>query len=971
MALSVRVKQVSARLKGAQIEEVIIDVLDPATLRPVITTTRVQRDPAQVSQSVSLQVGPGNWMIRVQGRDVQGQAAGTRFESPVQVSSNEISRLQAELNPLTDIQGITVMPGPALALAEGTLQQMECTATNTDLRTEDVTGQVIWSTADASVANISVGGLLSANRSGTTQVTARSGAFSNSVTVTVSRKELTQLQITPANVSLSPGLTQQLECRAVYSDRTNQDVTAQVSWSTSDAGVARISATGLVTGVKPGQVSVTALLGERSATSQVQVVNQLTRLEVTPATTELPVGKTQALTARGFFADGTSQDLTGSVTWTTANPALANVSSEGLVTAVAVGSTQVTAASGSVRASSAVTVKAAVLTSLQVTPGNVSVPKGVTQALRAVARFSDGSTRDVTDSATWTSTNSTLAGVSNANGTRGVVTGLQLGKTVVEATLDAVANSSLVEVTPAILSRLEVRPVEPTALAPTHVQFDALGTFSDATVLNMTQDVTWTSSVPGVASISNVPGSKGLAQALAAGVTAITAASGNVSNSTIMRVDSPGGAPPVPTPTPSPTPALRLISATAADANITGDGESKHRFSRTAVNGDGRFVAFITSASDLLVPPSTGSVRRDTQDLETLKLNIVSGSGAPDNGTVDINLQTSISADGRYIAFCSTGTNLDSITPDTNGATDVFRHDTQTGQTIRVSLVDGGVLEGGPGLASENPSISGDGRYVAFESDANLKVGDSNGRRDIYVRDCNLNITRLVSVSTGSVQANADCFGPTIRGNGNFVAFHTTASTLGPVDTFGFDDVFLRDIGSSTTTLCSRTPGGTPGNGGSTAAFVTPDGRYVSFTSSATDLGPASNGVGQVYVLDRGTNTISLESQSTGGVLANTGCGLSSMSDNGRYIAWHTDASTLVAGDAGGFVDVFVRDRTLGRTILASQTPAGVQGNGNSFDGNLSGDGRWIAFHGFPTNFGFTDTNGQVDDFMVRNLLAP
>ncbi len=973
--MSVRVKQVSskeARFKGAPIEEAIIDVLDPGTLRPVIATTRVQRDPAQVSQSVALQVGAGNWMIRIQGRDAQGQAAGTRFESPVQVVPNEISRLQAELDPLTGILGLTVSPGPALALAEGTLQQMQCTATNTDLRTEDVTGQVIWTAGDASVANISAGGLLSANRSGTTQVTARSGSFSNSVTVTVSRKELTQLQITPANVSLSPGLTQQLECRAIYSDRTNQDVTNQVSWSTSDAGVARISSTGLVTGVKPGQVSVTALLGDRSVSSQVQVVNELTRLEVTPSSSELPVGKSQALTARGFFADGTSQDLTDSVTWTSANAAVANVSAAGVVTATGVGSTQVTAASGSVRGTSAVTVTAAVLTSLQVTPGNLSVPKGTTQQLRALGRFSDGSSRDVTQSATWTSTNTSLAAVSNANGTRGVVSGLQLGKTVVEATLDAVGNSSLVEVTPAVLSRLELRPVEPTALAPTTVQFDALGTFSDSTVVNLTQDVTWTSSVPGVASISNVPGAKGQAQALSAGITAITAASGNVSNSTIMRVDSPGGAPPVPTPTPSPTPSMRLTSATAADANTTGNSDSRHRFSDTAVSGDGRYSAFITQGNNLVVPGQPGVMRRDHQDNETLKVNIVSGSGASDDTTASPNFRLSITPDGRYIAFTSAGTNLDSITPDTNGVNDVFRHDTLTGTTIRVSLVDGGVLQGGVGLASENPCISPDGNFVAFESVAALKGSDTNGLRDIYVRNITANTTSLASVSSGGALANGASKQPTMRNHGQAVAFSSDATNLiVPADGNSASDVYLRDLTGSTTILISKTPGGVPGAGSSTGPYMTPDTRYISFTSNAGDLGPTSNGFNQIYLYDRNTSTMTIESVATGGTLGNANCGLATLSDNARYIAIQSDATNLVTPDVGGFTDCFVRDRTANVTIRVSQSTAGVQGNGHSFDPNLSGDGRWIDFHGFPTNFGFTDTNGVDDDFMVRNLLAP
>ena len=324
----------------------------------------------------------------------------------------------------------------------------------------------------------------------------------------------------------------------------------------------------------------------------------------------------------------------------------------------------------------------------------------------------------------------------------------------------------------------------------------------------------------------------------------------------------------------------------------------------------------------------------------------------------------SISAGGRYVAFGSGATNL--APGDTNGARDIFVRDRQLGTTERVSVDSGGVQGNSD---SDFASISSDGRYVAFQSFAtNLVPGDTNAVWDIFVRDRQLGTTERASVDSGGAQGNGDSIHPVISSNGRYVAFESHSTNLVPGDTNSVTDIFVRDLQLGTTERVSVDSGGVQGNNDSFDPTISSDGRCVAFFSYATNLvpGDTNGGFADVFVRDRQLGTTECVSVDSGGA---QGIGHSthpSISSDGRYVAFESRCTTLVPGDTNGYPDIFVRDRRLGTTERVSVDSGGAQGNGPSYFPSTSSDGRYVAFESPASNFVPGDTN-SVNDIFVRD----
>jgi hypothetical protein len=384
-----------------------------------------------------------------------------------------------------------------------------------------------------------------------------------------------------------------------------------------------------------------------------------------------------------------------------------------------------------------------------------------------------------------------------------------------------------------------------------------------------------------------------------------------------------------------------------------------------SVSADGRYVAFSSYATNL-VPGDTNGFSdifvRDRQAGTTERVSVDSGGGQS-NGD---SFYPSISSDGRYVAFHSSANNL--VFSDANNASDIFVHDRQIGTTELVS-VDSNELQGNGG--SLYPSISADGRYVAFQSSAtNLVPGDTNMSVDVFVRDRQNGTTERVSVDSTAAQANASSYAPSISADGNFVAFHSLATNLVTIDTNLSSDVFVRDRSGGTTSLVSLDSSGIQANGNSYYPSISSDGRFVAFWSSASNLVPGdTNGVVDVFVRDRQTGTTQRVSVDSNGLQANGGSYYPSISSDGRYVAFWSIATNLVVADTNGVSDVFLRDRQVGTTERDSVTSAGVQGNDDSYSPAISADGRYVAFYSVATNLVPGDTNG-VGDVFVRDRLG-
>ncbi len=384
---------------------------------------------------------------------------------------------------------------------------------------------------------------------------------------------------------------------------------------------------------------------------------------------------------------------------------------------------------------------------------------------------------------------------------------------------------------------------------------------------------------------------------------------------------------------------------------------------RLGVTSDSRYVVFVSEATNLVAGDTNANADVFVRDrvLGETTRVSVSSSGQQGNGR---SVDPSVSSDGRFIAFTSTSTNL--VANDTNQLADVFVHDRQTGQTSRVSVASTGIQANG---ASTTDHVSGDGRYVVFRSQAtNLVAGDTNNFQDVFVYDRQTGQTKRVSVSSSGQQANGSSAAATgVSHDGRYVVFSSTASNLVPNDTNGFLDVFVHDQELSTTTRVSVSSTGVQANadcGTSESRSISADGRYVAFSTPANNLVSGdTNNREDAFVHDRQTGETTRVSVSSSGVQGNADSLLPSLSDDGQVVVFRSDASNLVPGDVNGFSDIFMRDRQTGETTLISVASTGAQGNAGSLRRPVTADGSIVIFTSTASNLVIGDTNNEEDVF--------
>lgn len=324
-----------------------------------------------------------------------------------------------------------------------------------------------------------------------------------------------------------------------------------------------------------------------------------------------------------------------------------------------------------------------------------------------------------------------------------------------------------------------------------------------------------------------------------------------------------------------------------------------------------------------------------------------------------------ISSDGRYVVFSSVATNL--VSGDTNGTSDVFIYDRTSETTERLSVDSLGVESDG---SSYFPATSSDGRYVAFQSDAtNLVAGDTNGLPDIFVHDRQTDTTERVSVDSLGVEADGDSQYVSISEDGRYVAFGSNATNLVAGDTNGTGDVFVYDRQTDTTERVSVDSLGVEGDSDSNAfAAISSDGRYVVFSSTATNLVSGDiNNKFDIFVHDRQTDTTERVSVDSSENEADGDTILGNIYGGGRYVVFESHATNLVSGDTNASVDVFLRDRDLGTTERISLDATNTEANNNSFYSTLTPDARYVVFQSTATDIVTGDTNG-VSDIFIRDL---
>ena len=383
-------------------------------------------------------------------------------------------------------------------------------------------------------------------------------------------------------------------------------------------------------------------------------------------------------------------------------------------------------------------------------------------------------------------------------------------------------------------------------------------------------------------------------------------------------------------------------------------------------NADGRFIVFTSGVVDEATLTLPGIFVRDRQTGETTLISRATGSDVSIGG-----IFPAISADGRFIVFSSLASALPGGHPSVH--LDLYLHDRMTGQTERVSVSSAGTSANSDTVFA---SLSADGRYVAFSSTAtNLAPGDTDDGNDVYVRDRQLGTTTLVSVSSAGVKADSGGWLPTFSADGRFVSFNSESTNLVPNDTNGRIDLFVRDLLSNQTTRVSVGTGGTQANSDSISlGALSADGRFALFESDASNLVVGdTNGLRDVFVHDRQTGQTTRVSVSSTGAQANGDSGASTLSADGRYALLGSSATNLVPGDTNGLPDVFVHDRQTGQTVRVNVASDGTQANAVTVgddDGccafpTISADGRSVMVVTLASSLVPGDTNGLDDVFVV------
>lgn len=500
-----------------------------------------------------------------------------------------------------ELTGISIAPTIPSA-PKGAPVRFTATGSYSDGIARDVSGSVIWASTNSSVATINASGVASSMAQGTTTVTASAGGFtSNSATLTVTAPELSAISINPASANVPKWLTTRFTATGTYTDGTTAEITTQVTWATADPAIATInSSTGVATGgLTIGSTTVTALksgLSSSGATLNVTAAT-LTGISITPKKISTPNGTPVTFKATGSYSDGSSADVSGSVTWVSSSEDVAKVDGSGIASSLKQGSSTVTASvsapgSGIVTDSATLTVTAPVLTEISINPATASVAKGLTTHFTAIGIYTDATTADITSQVSWLSANTGVATISSTN-TAATATGIALGSVNITASAGGVTSAAAtLSVSTAVLTGISITPVSQSVPKGTPVAFTATGNYSDGSSANLSGAVIWSSADAAVAVIN----ASGIASSLATGSTTVNASASGIISNTAALVVTP--------------PVLANISITPTSANVTLGGIQQ--FTAIGIFTDGTFsnittqVAWLSDNSAVTINSATG-----------------------------------------------------------------------------------------------------------------------------------------------------------------------------------------------------------------------------------------------------------------------------------------------------------------------------------------------------------------------------
>ena len=466
-----------------------------------------------------------------------GVSAGT---TTITATSGSVSTTTTLTVTAASATSLAITPNPA-SMALFVSQQFTATAQFSDGTSQDVTNVATWSSSSTTTASVTASGVVSAKKTTTTPVTisATFESQSASTPLTITADNLNSISISPQG-GIAPGTKVQFTATGTFKDGSTHNLTTQVTWASSDTTVLNFLSGSTAKGLVTGTVTVTATFGSVVGSESFNVSNAtIQSVTVTPSNSTIPIGGHVTLTATGLFSDSTTQDITTSVSWSVLDTTVATVgntsSNIGVVSGLKAGTTNVTATFGNTTGMTGLTVSSATLKSIAVTPKSSLVVPASTEQLNATGTFTDGSTQILNQYVTWSETDTSGSNVATVS-TTGIVTGNSAGTATVTAKSGSLSGSASLAVEGSPLTSIQVSSQTTSVPETIQLPFTAIGVFQDSNQLDLTSVVTWTSSAPAVATISNVPNSDGVATGVSMGTTTIGASFQGQSDSANLTV---------------------------------------------------------------------------------------------------------------------------------------------------------------------------------------------------------------------------------------------------------------------------------------------------------------------------------------------------------------------------------------------------------------------------------------------------
>ncbi|WP_017854952.1 Ig-like domain-containing protein, partial [Leptospira interrogans] len=472
-------------------------------------------------------------VVTIEGNRVRGIASGS-------------SIIKAEYNGLYSEQKITVTPAilnsiqvtslESGILPKGTNRQFSAIGIFSDGSHQDISNEplIVWSSSNPDLVRVDDSGLASGINLGTAHIRASFQSKQGAEEMTVGDAVLSQIQVTSNDLNIPLGKKQKLTATGIYSDNSNRDISSSVIWNSSNSTIANIQNNGILETADTGIVTVSA--SSENIIGSVKLIvtpAALVSISVSPTNSTVAKGLQENFKATGIFTDNSNSDITDQVTWDSSNTDILSISnasdSHGLASTLNQGNVKVTASIGGIQGSTDFKVTQAALTSIEVSPTRTSIAKGLTQKFTAIGIFTDNSKKDITDQVTWNSS-SAIVSVSNLDNNKGLGKTNSVGNTTITATLGKVSGNTWFTVVPAVLTSIQINPVNPSLAKGLTQKFTATGIYSDNSNKDITSAVTWFSSDSSIATISNAQKNQGNAYGAATGATDIKATFGKVSS---------------------------------------------------------------------------------------------------------------------------------------------------------------------------------------------------------------------------------------------------------------------------------------------------------------------------------------------------------------------------------------------------------------------------------------------------------